>query len=585
MNYAGSTKRAMETALGQRPADVVFRGGRLVDVHLTRVREKAVLALAGEMIAYLGPDREDLYGPDTLIRDLEGAYLIPGLIDGHTHLDSIFTAHAFASKAVRFGNTACVTETAMIAAALGSKGVDLFCDSAKDLPLRVFFTSPSLSPPMPRFETSAGFDERAFKRFIARPEVVGLGESYWPPVLEGDPRPMARIPLVRALGKTVEGHAAGAHGRKLMAYRAAGVESCHEAINIKEFRARLELGMAAQIREGYIRREMEAIVPHLTPIEQASPLVQIVSDVTDPEELLDKGGLNLLLKKAVKLGLDPLRAIQMMTLNPALHFNLRLLGSLVPGKLADLAVVEDLESFNCHEVWVGGRQVSEGNNLLIKTEPFKYPSWTGKSFSLNPVKPVDLILKADMPKVRARVVTLVDETITVPEEVELESNGGRIVSDPERDIIMMAHLDRRGNAGPSLGLVRGTGIRAGAVAMSLIWDTCNVLTLGVDESEMARAVNRLLELGGGLVAVREGEVRAEMALPVGGIISTESLDEIVALYSSAEAGVHGLGCRIKRPFLTLQTLPFTGLPFIRLTDKGLVDIRKGCLVEPIEPLA
>ncbi len=584
MEHAERMKRAMDVALGRRPADAVLRGGRIVDVHGARVVEGRVVALAGDRIAYVGPEEGDLFGPDTIIEDLDRAFLIPGLIDGHTHLDSIFTARAFAEKSIRFGNTTCVTETAMIAAALGQPGVDLFCRSAKGLPMRVYFLSPSLAPPMPEFETSAGFDERAFEEFIARPDVVGLGESCWPPVLGADPRPLARIPRARELGKSVEGHAAGAHGRKLMAYRAAGVESCHEAINIKEFRARLELGMATQIREGYIRRELEAIAPAMTPAEQASPLVQLVSDVLDPAELLDRGGLNLILKKAVGLGLDPVLAVRMMTLNPALHFNLRLLGSIVPGKLADLAVVEDLDSFECRSVWLGGQKVSQGRELMIPSEPFEYPEWAKNSFDIKKVEPKDLILKAGSPRVRARVVAVLDETITVPEEMELETKGGRVAADPGQDLALMAHLDRRGAFKPSLGLVRGTGIKEGAVAMSLIWDTCNVLVIGVNEEEMAFALNRLLELGGGLVAARSGRVEAEMPMPIGGIISPTGLEETVSLYNSAEAGVHRLGCRIKRPFLTLQVLPFTGLPFIRLTDKGLVDIRKGSMVKPIEPL-
>ena len=580
-----SAQRAVQVGLGKRPADVVFRGGRVVDVHLARVRDNMALGLAKEMIAYVGPEQGSLYAPNTIIRDLGGAFLIPGLIDGHTHLDSIFTARAFADKAVRFGNTTCISETSMIAGALGAKGVDVFCDSCQGLPLRVFFLSPSLTPPMPDLETSAKFDDHDFERFISRPDVVGLGETYWPLVLEHDPRTRVRIPRALALGKTVEGHGAGAHGHKLGAYAAAGVESCHEAVNIEEVRARLDLGMAVQIREGYIRREMEAIVPHLTSEEQACHLLQLVSDVSDPGELLETGGLNLLLKKGVELGLAPLRAIQMMTLNPALHFNLRLLGSLTPGKLADMVVVEDLESFECREVWVNGRQVSQGRKLLVQSEPFRFPDWTRHSFGLGPLEPDTLILRSDSPRVKARVITLVDETITTPEEMELETRDGWVCADPEKDLILAAHLDRRGKSKPSLGLVKGTGIRAGAVAMSLIWDTCNVMTLGLNEQEMAFAANRLLEMGGGLVAVKEGRVLAEMPMPVGGVASIESLDKVVGLYSTVEEVVQGLGCRIRRPFLTLQILPFTGLPFIRLTDKGLVDVKKGRLVAPLEPVS
>ena len=577
-----SMKKTLEVALGQRPADVVIRGGNIVDVHGARVLKDRVVALAGDRIAYLGPEEGSLFGPETVIEDLDGAFLIPGLIDGHTHLDSIFTAQAFAEKTIRFGNTTCISETSIMAGALGKPGVDLFCRSAKGIPLRVFFLSPSLTPPMPEFETSAGFDDQAFEEFIARPDVVGLGESYWPLVLAADPRTLFRFPRTSGLGKSVEGHAAGAHGRRLAAFRAAGVESCHEATTIKEVRARLELGLAVQIREGYIRQELEAIVPALTPAEQACHLIQLVSDVLDPEALLDRGGMNLILKKAVGLGLDPIRAVQMMTINPALHFNLRQLGSIVPGKLADLVAVEDLETFECRSVWLGGQKAAQGRELLLGSEPFEFPGWARKSFGRRRVEPEELTLEAPWERVRARVVAVHDETITLAEEMEIAPRQGRIGADPAQDLALMAVLDRKGERKPSLGLIRGAGMREGAVAMSLIWDACNILTVGADEREMAFAVNRLLELGGGLVAVRGGRVVAEMPMPVGGIISTAGFEETVSLYRSVEAGVGRLGCGLGRPFLLFQTLPFTGLPFIRLTDKGLVDIRKGVLVEPLE---
>lgn len=574
-------KPVLETALGRRPAEVVLRGGRIMDVHLSRVREGAVIGLTGDRIAFLGPEVKGLVGAGTWVEDLEGRFILPGLIDAHTHFDSIAPCRELAGRAVCFGNTASVTETAMIAAALGPDGVEFFRQEASGLPMRIFFLSPTLTPPYPKFETSAGFDGPAFEGFIDRPEVVGLGEAYWPPVLAADPRILHRFPLVQRLGKTIEGHGAGARGRKLMAYRAVGVESCHEATTIAEVRERLDLGMAVMIREGYIRREMERIMSRLTKEEAASELMILCSDLSDPEELLDRGGLNLLLKKAVGLGVEPAAAVRMLTINPARHFNLRLLGSIVPGKLADLAVVDDLEEFDCFQVWVGGQKVAQEGRLLKAIEPFAYPDWSRRSFTRGPVGPSDLALRAREPKARATVVVLDGETITRARVEEVEVAGGRVRPDPERDLLLMSHLDRRGVHSPAVCLVKGVGLETGALAMSLIWDTCNILVIGTDETWMARAVNRLLELGGGLVAFSPTGVEAEMALPVGGIISPRPLAEVVRLYNQVEAGARRLGCRIRRPFLTLQTLPFTGLPFIRLTDLGLVDLKRGEWVDPI----
>jgi len=568
-------------ALGRRPADVVLRGGRVVDVFTRRVLSGQVVALAGRHIAYLGPDEAGLYGEQTQVHDLEEAFVLPGFIDGHTHMDSLYQCAALVSRALVFGNTTSITETAMIAGALGPEGVDLFCRDAAGLPMRIFFLSPSLTPPFPDLETSAGFDDRAFDRFIARPDVLGLGETYWPAVFNGDERPLYRFSRCQELGKTIEGHAAGARGRNLIAYRAAGVESCHEATTTEGARRRLGLGLAVQIREGYIRREMAQVLPGLDPAELDSGLISLVSDGPDPEELLFSGGLNLLLRKAVSLGVDPLRAVQMLTLNPARHFNLRRLGAVAPGFLADLIVVRDLRDFDCLKVFADGRLVAEAGELRIEVKSFDYPEWTRRSLEFGPVEPAALALPASGREVRVRVVVLAGETITRAEEVDLPVRDGQVRAAPDRDVLKMAHLDRRGRHGPAVGLVKGFGLKKGAVATSLIWDTNNVLVVGVDEADMAAAVNRLRELGGGFVVWAGGRVEAEFPLPLGGIISPADLKTIAASMKRLDQACWDLGAGRFRPFLTLQTLPFTGLPFYRLTDLGLADVRRGELVEVV----
>ncbi len=571
----------MSVAQEEAPADVVLRGGRVVDVYGRKIIEGRVLAFADQWIAFVGSEQGSLVGPETRVENLGGAYVLPGFIDAHTHLDSMFQCAAFVEKALPFGNTTCVTETAMMAAALGPKGVDLFCQDAAGLPMRIFFLSPSLVPPLPGLETSAGFDDQAFERFIARPDVLGLGETYWSPGLIHDSRMPRRFAQTQALNKTLEGHGAGARDQRLMAYRAGGVSACHEATTLKEAQERLSLGMAVMIREGYIRREMAQILPGLSPDELDSGLVMLVTDLADPEELVSQGGMNLLLKKAVALGLDPLRAVRMLTLHPARYFHLRSLGAIAPGNLADVVAVEDLKSFTVAAVWVSGQKVAAEGRMEAEIDQFSYPAWTRQSLNIGSLRAESFRLPVEGARARAKVVVPTGETITRLEEHELEAREGQIRPDVGRDILKMAHLDRRGLTPPAVGLIKGLGFKAGALAASLIWDTNNVLVVGTDEAEMARAVNRLVEIGGGFVVWRQDRCETEWPLEVGGIISAENLKVMVSRVKGVEEACRRLGCTLARPVLTFQTLAFTGLPFFRLTDKGLVDVRRGELMSVV----
>ncbi len=573
-------KRVIDVAKGDAPADAVIQNCRVVDVYTRRILDERVVALSGNKIAYLGPPAEGLIGPRTEVFDLDGDYLLPGLIDGHTHLDSMWLTSAFVERALPFGNTTSITEAAMIAAALGPEGVELYCREASGLPMRIFFLSPSLAPPFPELETSAGFDDDAFERFIVRPEFVGLGETYWPPAVDGDERALYRFGRCQELGKSIEGHAAGARDRRLMAYRAGGVLSCHEAVTVEDARERLALGMAVQIREGYIRREMERVLPELTEDELDSGLVMLTTDVADPTELVSgQGGMNLLLRKAVALGVDPIRAVRMAALYPARHFGLRWLGGVAPGNLADLVAVEDLTDFEVTKVWTDGRLVAENGRMLVPVERFDYPDWVRRSFDIGPASAETFELRAPGERAVVRVVELAGETITKETRTEVPVRRGRIEADPARDLLKLAHLDRRGENPPVVGLVKGVGLKSGAVATSLIWDTNNVLVVGADDHDMAGAVNRLLGLGGGFVVWADGGVRAELAMPIGGIISELSLEGLVRTMDRLEAACRRLGWPEGRPFLAMQTLAFTGLPFLRLTDRGLVDVKLREMVE------
>ena len=389
---------------------------------------------------------------------------------------------------------------------------------------------------------------------------------------------MSGYALAHRLNKTREGRAAGAREENLMAYTAAGTTSCHEATTLGEALERLRLGLAVMIREGFVRREFRAVAPI---VRQGVDLhrVMLVSDLFDPADLVQGRGMNTLLARAVELGVDPLVAVQMVTRNVADYYGLRDLGGVAPGKIADLVLVEDLRDFECRRVWVGGRLAVDQGRPLLSPDPFVYPARGPPIFFPSRIEPGILALPAAHPETTVRVVKAVGPTITRESAVRLKSQKGFLEADLRQDVLKMAVFQRfAALPRPALGFAQGIGLKKGAVATSLGWDANNLLVIGVSDREMALAVNRLLDLAGGWVVAAGEQVLAEMPLPIMGLISEEPLPALQRQIEDLEQAFRTLGSDLERPFLTLQTFCFTGLPFIRLTDKGLADIRGKKLV-------
>ena len=496
----------MNTSQGKIPADVILSGGQLVNVYSAEILPHLWVAIKGERIAYVGTPDPAMVGKETEVHELSDRFILPGFIDGHTHLDSIFQVGAYAEYALAFGNTAAVSEVAMTANAMGVMGVEYFLREIETLPLRVFVLAPPGVPPFPAVETSRPFPTEYFKKLLAMDRCLGVGETYWPRVTDFEERALAQYEWSEKAGKTREGHGAGARGKKLQAYRAAGTISCHESVTAEEALEKLRLGMAVMIREGYVRRELDAVSGIARKAVDLTN-VMIVTDIADPQELVELGGMNLLLKKAVSLGFEPVKAIQMVTVNVARYFGLNDLGGIAPGNMADLVVVDDLKDFHCHKVWAGGRLVAQEEKPTKTFERIAYPEESRRSIAIETVSPEIFKIPCARSKAKIRTVEILNETITKETPMEMESRHGSLIADPSRDIVKAAVFNKSdADAAPGLGFAKGVGLRSGALAMSILWDTNNILVLGTSDQEMAAALNELIRVQGGMVVVQEGKV-------------------------------------------------------------------------------
>ncbi len=565
-------RELIEVATGEKEADLAIINGSLINVYTGEILEDYSVAIKGRRIAYVGRDAGKRIGKDTEVIDARGKFISPGFIDAHNHLATLFQIGEFIKYAAPNGTTTVITETSEWGNILGLEGVRYFLEDIKDQPIKFFITTPCMAPPFPKFETSKGFGIREFEELIKDDRVVGVGESYWPRVLDKDEDVLELFSKAILNKKELEGHASGAKGDKLAAYVASGISSCHEAISPEEALERLRLGLYTMIREGSVRSDI-GILAGIKDKGIDLRRVILCTDGVSPS-LLMQGNMNVLVKKVISFGFDPVNVIQMVTLNPAEHFGLKHLGGIAPNKLADLVVLEDLKEVKCSWVISEGRVIARDGRLTVEPRKHIYPEELYRSIKLPKIKPEDLFLYSDKERVRVRVVNLVKNFATNELIEELRVVNRNIVANREKGILKLAIFNRYGKElQKTIGFLAGIGIKRGAVATTLLWDCYNLLVTGFDEEEMAFALNRLVEMGGGFVVVDGERVIGELPLPIAGIISDEPIERIAERMEGIKRAFKELGSQVPDPFMLFQTLSFTGLPFVRLTDKGLVDVK------------
>ncbi len=576
---ADESMELMRVAQGLAAADLVVVNARVANVYTGEVHDDFSIAVKGRWIAYVGKEPQQNIGDETIVIDATGMTVIPGFIESHTHLAQLYGSTEFIRFAVKGGTTTIITETMDVFPVSGYEGVIDFLESFRNQPVKIFATMPAM---VSISHVCNGISIETVKKLLLRDEIVGMGESYWQAVLKNPGQFLPLFEEALRRGKTAEGHSAGASGRKLMAYASTGISSCHEPITAEEALERLRLGMYVMIREGSIRRDLEA-VSRIKDMNVDLRRVILTTDSVDPYDLMEKGYLEYVVQKAIDLGFNPMDAIRMVTLNAAEHFSLDgIVGGIAPGKCADMVIIPDLRTIRPEYVISDGRITAGKGELLVPCRRHVYTEASCNSIHL-PAKltPEDFAIRVDesVSGMDVRVMDLVTELVTKEWKVEMPVVGGRIHADLERDIIKAAAIDRTHNPGRMfVGLVRGLKMREGAFAISTAWDTSDIVVVGADDNDMAVAVNRIHAMQGGMVVCSHGEIIAEFALPIWGMATDLSMDSILIKINAIDKAAASLGISLSRPYLTLGTLTTAAIPFLKICEEGLVNLRDGLTV-------
>ncbi len=585
-----SREPARRVAMGEIAADTALINARVIHVTTGEISAPVTVAISGGRIAGVG-DCAYTIGPQTKIIDVAGRFVVPGLIDGHMHVESaMMTVSAFSNAVLPYGTTAVFMDPHEIANVLGWEGLRLFYDEGYHTPVKVFTTIPSCIPAAPGLEdASTTFTAEQIDTALDWSEVPGLSEVMnFSGVVSGDPfyRAIISSTLRRRLIPT--GHLPTRDLRQIMAYAAAGVNSDHQYSGREAALNKLRLGLTVMIREASASKDIRDVIRIVTEDHVATRNILLVTDDVDPITIRDSGHLNHVVRRAIQEGVDPVIAIQMATINPATYFHYEHeLGSVTPGKIADLLVIPRLPEMVPDLVITDGQVAAHDQTLCSQAPPFSYPDWAAHSIHLGRTwEPSDFHFysrSANKPMARIRAIQLQpNSTVTLEATLSVPIVEGEIQPNANQDVALLASIERHhGTKQYALGFVQGFGLKHGAVASSIAHDSHNVLVMGTNPGDMAVAVQALANCGGGLVVVNHGEILSLVRLPIAGLVINAEVNDLAQQLDALQEAWRTIGSRIPTPYMTFASLALPVIPHLRLTNRGLVDVNAGKIV-PVE---
>lgn len=575
------TKELVYVAQGLKKAEVVIKNGKLINVNTSEILENIDVAITHGRIALVG-DAKHTIGENTQVIDATGMYIAPGFMDGHIHVESsMLSVKEYAKAVIPHGTTAIYMDPHEIGNVLGMNGIKLMIEDGLDVPLRVYTTMPSCVPATPGFEDNgATINAKDISKAMTYDSVAGLGEMMnFKGVLDGDDAIHDELIATLNANKTITGHYSIPETEKgLNGYIASGARCCHESVRKEDALAKMRLGMYAQLREGSAWHDLKETVRSITENHIDTRFATLVSDDTHPNTLIEKGHLDHIVRRAIEEGVNPITAIQMVTINVADCFNMnRDLGCVSPGKFADIVLLKDLSRVQVDKVLINGELVSDNKKLCVNIESTVYPDFAKNTMNIGRVlneKDFQICAKDNKKeKVRVRVMEIIEAKVgTYAKEACVPIKKGIVQNDLSQDVIKAVVIERhKATSTMGKGFVKGFGLKEGAVASTVAHDSHNLLIVGTNDKDMALAGNTLAKVGGGMVAVKNGEVIALNPLPIAGLMSEEDVESVAKKVKNLDKAWKTLGCKIESPFMTMALLSLAVLPELRLTNRGLFD--------------
>lgn len=589
---ANERRELVDVAMGRTPADLLVKNGKWVCVQTGEIIPDTEIAIKNGRIAYVGDDASHVVGDTTDIIDAEGRYLVPGLLDGHMHVESgMLTITEFVRAVIPHGTTGMFVDPHEIANVFGLDGVRLMVEESAIQPIHVWVQMPSCVPSAPGLETpGANIGPEEVAEAMQWPGIIGLGEMMnFPGVYFGDEKMHAEMAETRKAGKVIGGHyAAQDLGLPFHGYVAGGPQDDHEGTRLEDALARARQGMKPMLRYGSAWHDVAAQIKAVTEMGLDSRRFILCTDDAHCETLIMDGHVNRAVREAISQGVSPITAIQMTTLNTAEHFGLsHEVGMIAPGRFADILLVNDLAFLDIEMVISKGILAAKNGKLSMDIPSYEYPTWAVKSIHLKrELRAGDFVLHAPAKThLTANVIGVIEnQAPTRHLRKQISVVGSEVAVDTKNDIAKIALVERhKGTGEVQVGLVHGFGFNVPcAIGTTVAHDSHHMIVVGTDESNMAAAANRLADMGGGQIVIREGETIGKVELPIAGLMSNERAEVVAEKAASILEGFKACGCTLNNPNMQLSLLALVVIPELRISDLGLVDVNKFELIPVLE---
>jgi len=562
----------INAAQGKEPADLLLQRGKVLNVYSGEILEQDVV-IKGSWIAYVG-DARQLNCPPRQVMDVSGLLLSPGYFDPHAHAELVYDITSLSQVILPLGTTALFCDSRYIGFTLGARGMELLRMEGEAVPMKICFGIPATTPSFPDLEGRAQMDLSTYELFLNQSDLVSLSEVYqWIQVNRQEENLIHRFHMARQCGKRIEGHLPGASPHAMTPSVIAGLTSDHEAITAEEALNRIRLGLHVMLRHGSIRDDLPTLAALIRDYPIDTSRVMLTPDFMNPRDTLVKGYMDYVIRMAIEEGIPPIKAYQMSTLNPARYYHLDgEMGGISPGKVADILVLREINEPTPLKVMVNGQWISEGKRLLTALRRPDFPFSTKATIDAKWVSEDDLKVKSNAPSHQeVPAIIFPEKTITKLERVNLPVRNGLVVADPGQMVQKIA-MPRTDRTGLSVAFIKGFTRDLGAISIGICHDSVLPFVVGSNDKDMAMAFHWLAETGGGAVIVHNGQFLFDLPFPLGGVASDLPMDQLADKLDEFVRIIREFGCPLADPFMTFLFIPFTALPYVRMTPSGLLDV-------------